>query len=105
MGKFLFLFFLLFISINEVYATTHKVTVWAMDYIPAELNVKVGDKVVWVNKDIRVHSITALDNTFNSGSVRALKKWTLKITPQLIGEHAYKCIFHTGMKGKLLVTK
>jgi plastocyanin len=88
---------------NEVQAKTHKVTVWAMDYIPAELNVSVGDRVVWINKDIRVHSVTALDNSFNSKSLRALKKWTLKITPQMIGEHDYKCIFHTGMKGKLSV--
>lgn len=85
----------------DAHAKTYKIIMGAMKYTPEELTVKKGDKVIWVNKDISTHSSTSKDNTFNSGSIRPKKSWTYTATD--IGEHFYKCVFHSGMKGKLTV--
>ena len=73
----------------------------AMSYTPEVLTAKIGDTIIWVNKDISVHSATAKDNAFSSGSIRSKKSWSYKAA--VTGEHPYKCVFHPGMKGKLII--
>ena len=98
--KKIFLLTLILYSTNS-FAKTHKIIIGAMSYTPENLVVKVGDKVTWINKDISIHSATSTDYAFNSRSIRPKKSWTYTATA--LGEHPYKCLFHTGMKGKLVI--
>jgi plastocyanin len=101
--RILLLISFIFLSLQEVSAATHKIYIDAMTYRPEELTVKVGDKIIWINTDINVHTATARDAAFSSGSIRKKKKWTYVADKE--GEHPYFCVFHPGMKGKLTVIK
>ena len=103
-GKQIFSFFLLAsFAAGSASAKTYKVLIHEMDYEPAKLTIKVGDKVTWVNVDTHVHTATARDASFNSGSIRKKKQWTYKAEKE--GEHPYLCLFHPGMVGILTIEK
>ena len=95
MKKFLLTFIVL--ASTNAWSATHYVKIGAMKFIPENITVKVGDKIVWTNRDIGVHSVTSTNKLFDSGSVRPKKKWTYTVSEE--GEFPYKCLFHTGMTG------
>jgi plastocyanin len=46
------------------------VTIEGLKFRPDSITVEVGDTVVWTNADDREHTVTADDNSFNSGRLR-----------------------------------
>jgi plastocyanin len=80
---------------------THTVVMEAVSFKPEELTVRVGDSVVWVNKDPFPH--TATGKGFDSKVIGVEKSW--KYTPKAAGEFPYVCILHPTMKGTLRVVK
>jgi plastocyanin len=82
-------------------AAQHTVTMEGVQYSPAELTVRRGDTVVWVNKDPFPHTATADDKSFNSGSIAVNGTWKYVATKD--GVHSFTCNFHPTMKGKLTV--
>ena len=82
-------------------ADTIKVEIKNLVFTPAEVTAKVGDTIVWDNKDILQHTATATDKTFDvllppgkTGSTVVTKAGTFD----------YFCKFHPNMKGKVIVT-
>ena len=71
---------------------THAVTIDAASFSPAELTVRAGDTVVWVNKDILAHTATAKDGSFDSKVIQPGKSWRFVIKRK--GDVAYTCAFH-----------
>ena len=78
----------------------HTVEIKSMKFEPAELIVKSGDTVVWINRDIVAHDVTEEPG----------KAWTSSIMPTgatwsfIVTKSAdYYCSIHVVMKGKLLV--
>lgn len=71
-----------------------------MAFVPATLEVSVGDSVVWTNEDIVPHTVTAA-GTFDSQSMTTKQEW--RYTASKAGEYAYGCTFHPTMKGTLTV--
>jgi plastocyanin len=86
---------------TTTYAAQHTITIEGVQYVPAEMTVRRGDTVVWVNKDPFPHTATADDKAFNSGSIDVNGSWKLVATKT--GVHTYGCNFHPTMKGKLTV--
>jgi plastocyanin len=80
---------------------THTVTIDATSFHPKTVTVAVGDSIVWVNKDILVHTVTARGGSFDSHDIPAGRSWTY--TAKAEGLSAYSCIYHTTMKGTLRV--
>jgi plastocyanin len=80
---------------------THTVTIENMQFNPAALTVKRGERVVWVNKDLFPHTVTADNRSFDSGSIGANASWSYVARRK--GEYAYSCTFHPTMHGKLTV--
>jgi plastocyanin len=72
-----------------------------MQYNPSELRVQRGERIVWVNKDLFPHTVTAASHAFDSGSIAAAASWTYVAGRG--GEYAYGCSFHPTMKGLLKV--
>lgn len=73
-----------------------------MEFHPAELKVKKGDTVVWINKDIVVHDVTEFpDKKWTSGPLESGKSWQ-KIVEN---DFNYFCSIHITMKGKINVDK
>jgi plastocyanin len=72
-----------------------------VQYGPAQLTVRAGERVVWVNKDPFPHTVTADNQAFDSGSIATNGTWTF--IAKKPGEYAYHCTFHPTMKGQLTV--
>jgi plastocyanin len=79
----------------------HTVVIENMQYNPPELRVHRGERIVWVNKDLFPHTVTAAAHAFDSGSIAAGASWTY--VAGRAGEYAYGCTFHPTMKAILKV--
>jgi plastocyanin len=78
----------------------HTVIIEAVKYEPAEVTVKRGEAVLWVNKDPFPHTVTA-KGAFDSHDIAAGKSW--RYTPRKPGRYDYVCTLHPTMKGTLVV--
>ena len=81
-------------------AATHTVKIEGMQFVPANLTVKRGDKVVWQNKDVVPHTATA-KGSFDSASIASGKGWSHAM--KKAGRFDYVCTFHPGMKATVVV--
>ncbi|VVE22277.1 Amicyanin [Pandoraea cepalis] len=79
----------------------HTVTIDSMQYSPPTLTVKVGETVVWVNRDPFPHTVTAQTGDFDSKGIAPGESWQFKPTKK--GKFPYFCRFHPTMKGTLRV--
>jgi plastocyanin len=86
---------------RSTHAATHTVTVEAMQFSPATLEVKVGDTVTWTNKDAFAHTVTAAGKQFNSGPIESGAAWKFKARKK--GVYPYICSLHPSMKAVLVV--
>jgi plastocyanin len=81
---------------QEVYTVEIK----DMKFVPAEITVKKGDKVVFVNRDMVAHCVTEV----------TASKWTSSAIPSgeaymlVVNESSnYYCAIHKVMKGKIIL--
>lgn len=82
-------------------AAVHTVTIDALVFKPATVDAKVGDTVLWINKDMFPHTATSQAGKFDSGSLATGKSWKHKLTKK--GEFPYVCTFHPTMTGTIRV--
>jgi plastocyanin len=72
-------------------------------YGPATVKVVIGvnNTVVWTNADAALHTVTASDNSFNSGNMNQGNVFLYQFnTP---GTFSYRCIYHSWMQGTVVV--
>ncbi len=81
-------------------AATHTVVIDGLKYEPETLTAKVGDRIVWINKDPFPHTATSA-GAFDSREIAAGKSWTY--TARKAGEYGYICTLHPTMRGVLKV--
>jgi plastocyanin len=86
---------------HQAKGAAHTVVIENMQYNPAELRVHRGDRIVWVNKDLFPHTVTAASHAFDSQSIAANASWTY--VANKAGQYAYGCTFHPTMKGLIEV--
>jgi plastocyanin len=82
-------------------AETRTVTIQSFRFDPPSVDVKAGDEVQFVNKDVTEHTATAGNKAFDSKSIKPGESWKWKAGPA--GQYAYNCSFHNGMKGVINV--
>jgi amicyanin len=79
-----------------------EVEIKGMKFEPAEVRVKVGETVTWVNKDDRDHTAVADDRKgFKSGNIKRGGTFEQKFTKA--GKYPYACTYHPRMKGVVVV--
>jgi plastocyanin len=81
-------------------ASRYVVTMADMSYGPLPANLKVGDTIVWTNRDTVPHTVTARDHSFD---LRIAPGKSAPMTLQKPGTFAFYCTYHTMMRGKLTV--
>src|SRR3546814_18638685 len=69
-----------------------------MKFGPTPINVRVGDVILWVNKDIFGHTAKARDRSFNIDLAPAHSG---KTVIKRSGVLPFFCMFHPGMQGQL----
>ncbi len=74
----------------------------SVSYSPSALRLVVGvnNTVTFVNQDSAVHTVTALDGSFDSGNIPAGGSWTHTFAP---GTYSFHCIYHPWMQGTITV--
>ncbi|HFB55006.1 MAG TPA: hypothetical protein ENJ46_03700 [Hellea balneolensis] len=80
---------------------TYRIDIHKMKFQTPRLDVRVGDKVTWTNKDIVPHTATATDESWSSGRLKKGESFTLTITEHMSLD--YFCSYHRTMKGVLVV--
>ncbi|MCR2804935.1 cupredoxin domain-containing protein [Paenibacillus soyae] len=81
----------------------HLVEIVNFAFSPAELTIKAGDSVKFINKDEIGHSATADDKSFDTGMLELDDAKEVAFDKE--GEFSYYCLPHPGMKGKIIVEK
>ena len=80
---------------------TVQVAIENMKYSPAEATAKVGDTVVWTNKDVVAHTVTAQSASFDSKIIPPGATWKYVVRKK--GDFSYHCTYHQPMTGRLIV--
>src|SRR5947209_12678839 len=70
-------------------------------FSPNAITVAAGDTVVWRNDGKVAHTVTAGDGSFSSGSVAPGASFQHTFTQP--GTFSYRCTFHPGMSGNVVV--
>lgn len=78
---------------------TFHVAIRGMAFVPATLNVDVGDVVVWTNRDIVPHTATAA-SWFDSGTLSPHQQWSYVVSQPI--EYAYVCALHPTMQARIV---
>jgi len=79
-----------------------EVTIENFAYHPDTLDIPVGTTVVWRNDDSVVHTVTANDESFNSGTMNGGAEFSHTFNGE--GVFEYHCIPHPFMTGKITVS-
>ena len=79
----------------------HTVDIQDFGFSPALLEVREGDTVNWVNHDIVPHTATALDGSWDTGSLAQGQSMTITVSENTSAK--YFCRFHPAMRGQLKV--
>jgi plastocyanin len=77
------------------------VTMAGMAFSPGTITVSAGTTITWKNNDNMAHTVTADDNSFDSGNIGAGSSYSK--TFSVAGTYNYHCTIHAGMNGKVVV--
>jgi plastocyanin len=86
-------------TVNIIEASASDPMSWSFD--TPDLSVSAGQTIVWTNTGAQAHTITADDNSFDSGNIDS--GGTFSFSPTTPGTYAYHCTPHPWMKGALTV--
>ena len=81
---------------------THTVVIDKMKFGSIPTNLRVGDLILWVNRDMFRHTATARDRSFN---VDLAPSQTARTVLRHSGSVPFSCTYHPGMKGQLIVAR
>ena len=82
-------------------AATASVTIRDFEFAPATVTVNEGDTITWTNEGPTVHTATAEDGSFDTGSLRKGESGSATFTSA--GTIAYICTPHPNMQGTVVV--
>ena len=83
-------------------AKVHTVVIDKMLFDPSPAGVRVGDVVVWVNKDMFKHTAPARDD---SSDVDIAAGASARTVVRRAGMLRYFCRYHPGMIGQMMVAR
>lgn len=82
--------------------TLYEVEIRNFKFMPQVLDVKVGDRIRWINRDRAPHDATAVDGRWNTAVMDRNQYVELAVTADMGGE--YLCSIHPPMRAMLNVT-
>lgn len=82
-------------------AGTVTIEIGNYSFVPAEVTVAPGTKVVWVNHDEMVHSVVSPEHLFGSTGMDTDDEYSFVFEKE--GDYAYLCSLHPYMTGMIKV--
>ncbi len=86
----------------EAAPTVHTIVIAKMKFGPAPRNLRVGDTIVWVNRDMFRHTATARNRSFN---LDLKPSASARMVVRQAGTTPFYCTFHPGMTGQLVAAR
>ena len=81
----------------------HVVEIRDLEFTPKELAVAPGDTITWINYDLVPHTVTADDDSWDSGFVGAQGQWQTVIQADMYA--SYFCRYHPSMTARLRIVR
>ncbi len=88
-------------SVEEVKEDGPSVMIDNSTFSVKELKIKAGTAVTWINNDSQIHTVTELNNLFDSKNVVPKARWSFTFTQA--GSYTYYCSTHPTMEAKVIV--
>lgn len=82
-------------------AAPNTVVIEDYEFVPQELEVKVGDTVTWTNRDAFNHYVVTTDRSLDSGLITPGSSWSKPFSTP--GTIEYYCDIHNYMRGTITV--
>jgi plastocyanin len=83
---------------------TRTVSIQNFSFKPANITIKPGTKVIWINRDSTVHTATANNGrSFDSGRLGPGQRFSH--TFRTAGKKSYHCELHSSMRGSVTVKR
>ena len=79
------------------------VEIRAFEFRPERPTVAVGDVVIFKNYDIVPHTVTATDDSWDSGLIPAGAEWAQRVSEGMVA--AYYCSYHPTMSALLRIER
>ncbi len=79
----------------------HTVEIYQFKFVPDRLQLRPGDSVLWVNRDIVPHTATALDDSWDTGEIQTDERKPLVFNED--SSTSYYCRFHPSMVAELQI--
>ena len=77
------------------------VSIKGFKFVPAEVNIKIGETVVWTNEDTAPHTVESSDGALRSDELAKGDTYSQIFTKS--GKYEYICGIHPSMKGSVTV--
>jgi len=77
----------------------HEVVIDAMRFTPQVVHVRPGDTIVWTNRDLVAHNVTANAVQLRSGDLAPGQSWRYTVRPG--ASFGYLCTLHPVMTGRV----
>ncbi|HVX58619.1 MAG TPA: cupredoxin family copper-binding protein [Candidatus Saccharimonadales bacterium] len=84
---------------------TNSVTIQNFAFSPADITVKAGTKVTWINQDSTAHTVTETDSQVGPNSGDLAQGESYSFTFAKAGTYHYHCSIHSEMTGTVTVTQ
>ena len=84
-------------------AGVKKIEIKDKKYSPAKITIKVGQTVMWTNRDDSDHTIIADDGSFGTGDNALSRGESYKFTFAKKGKFKFHCKYHPREKGEITV--
>jgi plastocyanin len=81
--------------------STHKVDILSFKFIPEHLSVRVGDTILFVNKDLVPHTATAKNGSWDTEEIRGGSERAYVL--ERAGRFVYVCRYHPAMQAVIEV--
>jgi plastocyanin len=80
---------------------THHVEIQSFAFVPARIEVKVGDVVEWTNRDFAPHTVTSDKGKWGRKDMK--NGSTVSFTAVTSGTVTYHCNYHPQMTGTIVI--
>ena len=87
------------VKAGEPQSQQHVVEIRNLEFTPKKLDVKPGDTITWINHDLVPHTVTADDESWDSGLINTNAQWQTVVKADMFA--SYFCRFHPTMKARL----
>lgn len=88
---------------GEAAPQRHLVVIEKFAFVPARLEIRAGDSVEWINRDLAPHTATAEKAGWDSGTLAKRERFERRFNEP--GTLGYLCAFHPHMRGEIVVAR